>query len=213
MGTTTNYGWEVPDVGADADTWGTIQNALFQDIDDQVKLVADTAGVAAPAGAVMDFLRTTAPTGWLVLNGDSVGDADSAGTSRANADAEALFTILWGFTFLPIFAQNGSVSSRGADAATDWAAHKCISLPDQRDRFRRSFKSGGSSGAIGVAQAEMVGPHTHSYQATTSASRRGDSSPLDAFNGSSGGGTYVIPNNVGTENRPANIAYLTCIKY
>lgn len=36
MATTTNYGWETPDVGADNDTWGTILNAAFADIDAQM---------------------------------------------------------------------------------------------------------------------------------------------------------------------------------
>ncbi len=33
MAVTTNYGWEIPDNGADTDTWGTIQTALYIAID------------------------------------------------------------------------------------------------------------------------------------------------------------------------------------
>lgn len=43
MGTTTNYGWEYPDDGADDGTWGAISETLHQDIDTEVKRVEDAS--------------------------------------------------------------------------------------------------------------------------------------------------------------------------
>jgi len=70
-----------------------------------------------------------AQTGWLLMNGLSIGSATSGATGRANADCEALFTHLWYVD--PILAMSGG---RGASAAADWAANKRMSLPDARGR-------------------------------------------------------------------------------
>lgn len=47
MPTTTNYGWTLPTVGADSDTWGTELNAAFDEAD------ADLAAVSAVANAAV----------------------------------------------------------------------------------------------------------------------------------------------------------------
>ena len=217
MGTTTNYAWEYPDVGADADTWGTIMNAMAEAIDAQVKAVQNLSAYAAPTGAVQDFLLTTAPTGWTVLSG-TIGNAASGGTSRANADTEALFTALWNAfsnTVLPIYTDTGAVSTRGASAAADFAANKRLSLTDQPDRFRRSYKAGGSSGVIGVVQGDQIANHTHPFQvnygsgsSTSTWVQPSTSSIGAAYNGV----TSNPSSGAGSETRPTNIAYLTCIK-
>lgn len=51
---TTNYGWDVPNVGGDTGAWGSILTALFDSIDATVKSVSDAAAAAlAKAGGVM----------------------------------------------------------------------------------------------------------------------------------------------------------------
>ena len=40
-GTTTNYAWILPEVGASEDTWGTKLNTNFEDIDEKVKELED----------------------------------------------------------------------------------------------------------------------------------------------------------------------------
>lgn len=49
-GTTTNYGWTKPEVGASTGTWGTKVDATYEDIDTDLKAVSDAA-VAAQATA------------------------------------------------------------------------------------------------------------------------------------------------------------------
>ena len=54
MPNTTNYTWVMPTDGGSADVWGDILNTLFQDIDDQMKIVADAGDTKLPkAGGTM----------------------------------------------------------------------------------------------------------------------------------------------------------------
>lgn len=85
---------------------------------------------------------TGALSGFVRLNGRTVGSATSGGTERANADTQALFEYLWNAD------SNLSVSGgRGANAAADWAANKTITLPDARGRIIASLCDMGSSDA------------------------------------------------------------------
>ena len=48
MPSTLNYSWETPVVGASTDTWGTIVNAAFDEVDTDLKAVSDVADAALP---------------------------------------------------------------------------------------------------------------------------------------------------------------------
>jgi len=51
---TTNYGWDLPDVSADAGSWGTLLNTILDDIDDKLFTADAVADAALPlAGGVM----------------------------------------------------------------------------------------------------------------------------------------------------------------
>ena len=120
-------------------------------------------GVAT--GTLGSFLRTTAPTGWIVTGG-TIGNASSGATTRADADTEALFAELWLLDILdtPIYTSAGAPSTRGADAAADFAADKRIFVPDARGIFERGLDAsrGVDPGRrVGSEQTEMVGPHPH----------------------------------------------------
>ena len=211
MGTTTNFAWEYPDNGGDEDTWGAIHTAMVEAIDAALATVRQQT---APTGAVMDFLRTSAPSGWIALSG-TFGDA-SSGADYANDGAQDLFLLLWasfGNTIMPILNSNGTTGTRGATAADDWSAHKRLSFPVQPGLFRRSFGPG--SGAIGVVQAQAFPAHTHSVDivcgtgfasAGVAGSLQGTNSVSGSYSATSGSA------GTGSDLRPANIAYLTCIK-
>jgi microcystin-dependent protein len=66
---TPNYGWVQPAVGADASTWGTTLNNDLNLIDAQVW--ANEQGVS-PIGSVVMFAGATAPTNWLLCQGQSL---------------------------------------------------------------------------------------------------------------------------------------------
>jgi len=92
---------------------------------------ATPAVSSAPTGSVFDYVGGTAPTGYVLLSGRTIGDATSGATERANADTATLYALLWDNmtnTEAPVS------SGRGANAAADFAAHKTITLPDARGR-------------------------------------------------------------------------------
>ena len=92
-----------------------------------------TANVTiTPPGIFQFYIGTTAPPGWVLSDGDTIGDASSGATERANADTVNLFTLEWQTM---ADAQAPVSGGRGATAAADFAAHKTITLPDCRGRL------------------------------------------------------------------------------
>ncbi|CAB4187740.1 hypothetical protein UFOVP1157_60, partial [uncultured Caudovirales phage] len=91
----------------------------------------EVPGAFTPTGAMLQYLGTTAPTGWVRGNGRTIGNASSSATERANADTEDLFSFLW-----DNFANGQCAVStgRGTSAEADYAANKTIALPDLRGR-------------------------------------------------------------------------------
>lgn len=91
----------------------------------------DAAPSIIPTGTVTSYVGSSAPTGWVMLSGRTIGNGSSGGTERANADTETLFTLLWNSM---ADAQAPVSTGRGASAAADFAANKTITLPDARGR-------------------------------------------------------------------------------
>jgi hypothetical protein len=76
-------------------------------------------------GLVMGWYPVAPPAGWLLLNGDTFGDA-SSGATHADPMYQNLFVHVWN---LPILQPVGG--GRGTDALTDWNAHKPITLMNE----------------------------------------------------------------------------------
>lgn len=123
-----------------------------------------TAGRIADVGDVKQTIRTTAPSGWLMLNGATMGSASSSATN-ASADYEALFLLMWA-SFAN--AQAAVSGGRGASAAADWGANKTITLPDFRGRT--VIGSGTGSGLTARTHGVTGGSETGTTDAN-SASR------------------------------------------
>jgi hypothetical protein len=103
-------------------------------------------------GDIKTVYGTGVITGWVRLNGRTIGSATSGATERANADTEALFGYLWGVD------SSLSVSGgRGASAAADFAANKTIALPDFRGRVMAGFDDMGASAAGRLTTSTMNG--------------------------------------------------------
>jgi hypothetical protein len=223
-----------------------ISYVVAQTLTDAQKIQARANIGAAPdtvtgvlVGSFIWVATAAAPTGYLKANGLTIGSALSGATGRANADAAALFTVLWNNvpnTVLPIQNSLGANVLRGTTAAIDFAANKRLPLPDMRGEFVRSFSDGRAGvdvgRVLGSAQAEMIGPHTHAGTTSTSGSHShtlpggggsGDPSAFRDGSGSTPNGitstagahshTLTTDENSGTENRVRNIALLCCIKY
>lgn len=146
-------------------------------------------------GMRIGYVGTTAPTGWVMASGRTIGSADSGGTERANADTADLYALLWGSytnTELIIQDSSGTPTTRGASAAADFAANKRMPLPDYRGRVAAGKDNmGGTSAnrltsAGGGVDGDVMGAaggsetHTHGLSgsgAGGSGSAYGDAQP------------------------------------
>jgi hypothetical protein len=232
MPVSITYDGAAPTVGADSDTWGTEINVgalakIKVDLDalateanaSETELTSTTARAAAietnyvHTGDIKFGLYSSAPAGWVKMNGGTIGNA-SSGATRANADTSALFAVLWALnaTDSPILTSAGAGSTRGASAAADYAANKRLTVPDFRGEFMRGLDdSRGVDAArrLGSAQADELKAHTHTlpvYTNTGTGTGIEDGDTTGALQTVSSGSTG------GTETRPRNVAALAVIK-
>jgi len=138
-------------------------------------------------GDILPTFKQTAKTGFLIINGDTVGSAGSAATQNSAAN-QALFEFLWDNS---IDADMPVSTGRGANAAADWAANKTITMVDARGRSGIGYGSGGglsetwTMGETGGEEdhvqttAEMAS-HTH----TISYSNDGNGSDIRSYDSS-----------------------------
>jgi hypothetical protein len=128
-------------------------------------------------GDIKAVYGTGVVTGFVRLNGRTIGSASSGATERANLDTQALFQYLWGAD------PNLVVSTgRGVSANADWVANKQLTLPDFRSRALAglgdmgnadnalfagvTFTSGSSTtlgSTLGAAQRTLVTPNLPPY--------------------------------------------------
>ncbi len=91
-------------------------------------------GVATTGDAKITF-KTVADAGWILVNDGSIGDASSNATTRANADTQSLFVLLYNnITSLVLQDSTGATVARGASAAADYAAHRRLLVPTMLGR-------------------------------------------------------------------------------
>lgn len=91
----------------------------------------DPTTVLSTGDIKAQLLSSTPITGFVRLNGRTIGSPTSGAAERAAADVQALFLYLWNNfsdSLCPVS------TGRGASAAADWAANKQITLPDLRGR-------------------------------------------------------------------------------
>jgi microcystin-dependent protein len=113
-------------------------------------------------GDVKWTFNQTAPAGWLAVTAvGTIGDASSSATLRANADCQALFTMLYALsdTIAPV------PGGRGANAAADWAAHKQITIPQLVGRAPIGAGSAGS-GTSARTLGFQLGEENHTLGAS-----------------------------------------------
>lgn len=165
------------------------------------------------SGVIVAAARLTAPAGWLLVDGKTIGNAASGATSRANADTAALFAELWAFpaASVPIFDNTGAASTRGASAAADFAAGKRLPLftPDG-GAFLRMWAPGQTRDAgrvVGSVQLDELKRHSHSIPMSDIES--GSDRPTV---GSGFVGNFNTAETGGDETRPYNLAVPHYIK-
>lgn len=149
-----------------------------------------------PVGAVEGIRSKTAPAGWIVEDGKTIGSASSGATNRANDDTQDLFVHLWmQFTNaeLPIQDSAGAASTRGASAVADFAANKRMPLFDSRSRFLRGADSGLNYDAgltVGSVQADALKSHAHTGTTNSDGTHRHELQMARARDNDPIGGSY-----------------------
>jgi microcystin-dependent protein len=115
-------------------------------------------------------LRKTADAGWLMCDDTTIGNASSGATHKtgdvAGLDVSELYAILWGVdnAYCPVYNSDGSASTRGANAAADYAANKRIAMTKMLGRALAI--SGSGSGLTPRALGLTVGAETVLLDAT-----------------------------------------------
>lgn len=101
-------------------------------------------------------IKTVAPSGWLIMNDGTIGSATSGATSRANADTQDLYELIWNNVSNTYAAVTGG---RGASAEADFLANKTLALTKQLGRAVGISGAGASltSRALGLS----LGAETH----------------------------------------------------
>jgi hypothetical protein len=130
----------------------TDKNGVTQVVADNIQVIGASSG--SGGGGTVDpttilstgdlklAYGTGTLTGFVRMNGRTIGSATSGATERANADTQSLFEYLWGAD------ANLTVSGgRGVSANADWTANKTITLPDSRGRTIAGLDDMGNSAA------------------------------------------------------------------
>lgn len=131
--------------GSSLGTGAIVANGVFTIIDTgsgpyQLISASQQAQTLAGAATTGDFsMRPTNETksGWVIANAQTIGNASSNATQRANADTANLFAWHWNNfsnTRCPVFTSAGVPTTRGANAAADFAANKQIATYDKRGK-------------------------------------------------------------------------------
>lgn len=99
--------------------------------------------------------KAAADPGWIMANDNSIGNAGSGATNRANQDTELLYTALWNNVadaWCPVS------TGRGASALADFYAGKTLTL--SRTLGRALARAGAGSGLTSRALGEYLGAET-----------------------------------------------------
>ena len=163
--------------------------------------VPSTSPFFVQTGSISAYIGATAPTGWLLLSGRTIGNASSGGTARANADTATLYAMLWdNFSDAICPVSTG----RGASAVADFAANKTITLIDARGRViagadamggtaASRLGSGPTGGITGAATPGASGGEQSHAQTLTEVAAHTHTTPAQIPAGSDigGGGAYL----------------------
>lgn len=122
-----------------------------------------TADEIMATGDVKWRLATGTLTGFVRMNGRTIGSAASGATERANADTADLYAFLWNNlsdTIAPVS------SGRGASAAADFAANKTITVPTMQGRGQIGLDDMGSTAANVIQRSTTISTTNTSPTAT-----------------------------------------------
>lgn len=127
-----------------------------------------------PTGTLLPYSLSTAPSGYIMASGLTIGSAASGATGRANFDTMNLYVAYWteySNTVLPIQDSAGVATTRGASAIADFNANKRLPVLDLRGRIpvgkdnmggsAANRMTTGGSGVDGTTLGANGGAQTH----------------------------------------------------
>lgn len=242
--------WLNPD-GSDLGAGALIAGGWAEFVDNvtSYQLISSSQQAQSSAGAATtgDFKpRPTGETisGWVIANATTIGDAASNATQLASATTANLFAWHWNNfsnTQCPVFTSAGAPTTRGANAAADFAANKQIQVYDKRGkswvgvdtmggsattRLTGVPVSSGSTTTPGSVLGENLhslisgenGPHNHTASSTSTDSGHthgvhGGFIGGTASFGSAGGGNDTVNDhsNIGIDTGFASISTSTTV--
>jgi hypothetical protein len=138
------------------DKFGILQIAA-----DNLLVVGASSGTGTPpsvdattliqTGWIQPVYGTGPITGFVRLNGRTLGSASSGATERANADTASLFAFL--------YQQDTTLAvsgGRGASATADFSANKTIALPDARGKVFAGIDDMGAGDSGTLASVPFI---------------------------------------------------------
>jgi len=167
VNTVANGGIALNANGTVLDITGTTETTSNLDTPDDELIIEDDSqtgekkrkikmSLLVPTGMIIPWIgtfATTPPDAWVHANGNTIGNASSSGSERANADTEQLFTLLWDSM---ADAQAAVSGGRGGSAAADFAANKNIVIPDMQGMI-----AVGTGGTAMTTHGDNAGEETH----------------------------------------------------
>lgn len=111
----------------------------------------------ASTGDAKPTFKIVADPGWILVNDGTIGNAASGGTTRANADTSALFTLLWTNITNAWAPVSGG---RGGTAAADFAANKTLGIPKALGRAMAIAGTGATLTARALGESLGTEAHT-----------------------------------------------------
>ncbi|MFA4795293.1 phage tail protein [Leptospira kirschneri] len=112
-------------------------------------------------GDVKTSARNSVPSGWLTMNGQTIGNTGS-GANNVGSTFQNLFILLWNDwsnTVLPILSSTGTATTRGTSAVADWNAGKRLPIPNLCGRT--AIGAGAATGLTTRNLGESIGEEAH----------------------------------------------------
>jgi microcystin-dependent protein len=117
----------------------TDKDGSTQLVADNIQVIGPSTGGGGGGGATVDPTTVYQTgdlkprygvgihTGWVRLNGLTIGDGSSGATESHDSSTQALFQYLWNLDAALVV-----VGGRGVSSLADWTGHKQLTLPDFR---------------------------------------------------------------------------------
>jgi hypothetical protein len=183
---------------------------LYADTDSSINTGdPSTLGFGFSTGDIKHTIKTTADTGWVMMDDGTIGNSVSLGTTLASEAAEDLFKLIW--DNIPNSLAPVS-TGRGASAQADFDVAKTITLPATLGRSILTGGSGASLTTRSIGQTGGVETHaiteseipSHSHTMPVGTDSGGGTAVL-GFDSAGTAATYTTNGTIGTGSAHTNV--------